>query len=67
MKKAKHFILLFLAMIVIIVAFQNNAATETQVLFWKVSMPMTLLLFVTLVAGVVLGLFFSLLMGKKKK
>ena len=67
MRKFKQISVIILAMIIIIVAFQNYQPTETQILFWKPSMPRTLLLFIALLAGFIIGAFVTLFYSKKKK
>ena len=60
----KLWISVALAVIVIIVVVQNRDPVDTKILFFTVSMPRALLLFVTFIAGAVVGM---LAFSRKKK
>ncbi len=53
------------AILVIIVIFQNTEVVETRLLFIKVGMPRALLLIVTLLLGVLLGLMTAIRIRRK--
>lgn len=57
MKAVKNTTVAILLVLVVIIVLQNTEAVETKVLFITLSMPRALLLFITLVAGIVIGLF----------
>ena len=56
MKALKNLLAAALLVFVIIVVFQNTDAVETKLLFATYSMSRALLLFLTLAAGIVIGL-----------
>ena len=53
------------AILVIIVIFQNTEVVKTQLLFVSVEMPRALLLIVTLLLGVLLGLMAAVRIRRK--
>ncbi len=53
------------AILAIIVIFQNTEVVETRLLFIKVGMPRALLLIVTLLLGVLLGLMTAVRIRRK--
>ena len=55
MQKIKLVVIAILAVLVLIVALQNTANVETNLLFATVTMPRAILLFVMLVIGFVIG------------
>ena len=55
-KKVKIVGGIILAVLALIVFFQNTAAAETKLLFATVTMPRSVLLLLTLVVGFILGL-----------
>jgi len=63
MKSPKHIAIATLVLLVIIVVFQNTAVVDTKILFMTISMPRALLLFVTLLIGVLTGL----LIGSRRR
>jgi putative membrane protein len=65
MKKAKQITALVLAVIIIVVVFQNTEAVQTKVLWATVTMPRALLLFMTLAVGIIIGVLLSLIFAKK--
>ncbi|QDU83254.1 hypothetical protein Pla163_03520 [Planctomycetes bacterium Pla163] len=56
MKKVRHTAAIVLAVLAVIVVFQNTESVKTELLFATVTMPLALLLFVTLLIGGVCGL-----------
>ena len=67
MKKAKHVLIGIVVVLVVIIAFQNTAAVDTQLLFATVTMPRALLIVVTLVIGFALGLLTAMKVGPSRK
>jgi len=67
MKPWKIVTLIVLAVLAIIVVLQNTAAVETHILFFTLIMPRALLLFLTLLIGVILGLLISLYRDRRSK
>ena len=66
MKKGKILLMAVLALLAIIIVFQNTEAVDTKLLFITVTMPRALLLIVVLLAGFILGLIAPIsLYGKK--
>ncbi len=59
MKSFKNIAAAVLLVLVIIVVFQNTQEVETKLLFATIAMPRALLLFLTLLTGVVIGLVFA--------
>jgi len=53
----KFSITVFLFLMVIIFAVQNAAMVEIQLLFWEVSFPRSLLIFMMILIGIVIGWF----------
>ena len=65
MDKVKLIITLAVAIITLIIILQNTAVVETKLLFVTVSMPLVLLLFMTLLIGFILGVVGSISWRKK--
>ena len=66
MKKGKILLMAVLALLAIIIVFQNTEAVDTKLLFITVTMPRALLLIVVLLVGFILGLIAPIsLYGKK--
>lgn len=63
--KIKLAVAAVVAILVIIVIFQNTEIVETRLLFITVSMPRALLLIVTLLLGVLLGLMTAVRIRRK--
>lgn len=53
----KFLITVFLFVMVMIFAVQNAAMVEIQLLFWEVAFPRSLLIFMMLLIGIVIGWF----------
>lgn len=65
-KNARIIVAAIIAILVIIVVLQNLDQAPTRILFFTISMPRALLLFITLATGFVLGLLFATKPGAKK-
>ncbi|MHC4945083.1 MAG: lipopolysaccharide assembly protein LapA domain-containing protein [Planctomycetota bacterium] len=65
MKQAKLITVIVLAVLGIVVALQNRASVETELLFVTVTMPRAVLLFITLFIGFVTGIFATMYVSKK--
>ena len=63
--KIKLAVAAVVAILVIIVIFQNTEVVKTQLLFVSVEMPRALLLIVTLLLGVLLGLMTAIRIRRK--
>lgn len=63
MSQFKHFVILVLSILCVIIILQNTAQVETKLLFYTIAMPRAILLFVTALMGFLLGL----LLGLKKR
>ena len=55
-----------LAILVAIVVLQNRNQVATHLLFWTVSMPHAILLFITAAAGFALGVLLTLSLSNKR-
>lgn len=55
MKNVKNVILGVLALLIVIIIFQNMQSVETRILFLSITMPRALLLIVTFLSGLGLG------------
>ena len=64
--KLKLISIALLAVLAMVVMFQNTTSVETKILFVSVTMPRSLLLLMTLAVGFVLGILFSLMASRKK-
>lgn len=67
MEKAKHILIVVAALLGIVIILQNTASVHTNILFMTIIMPRAVLLFVTLLLGVVIGALFSYWFGRKRK
>jgi uncharacterized integral membrane protein len=66
MKRAKMIVAAVIAVLVIIVVFQNLERAEPQLLFVTLPMPRAVLLIVTYLVGLISGLLLASSMAKKK-
>ncbi|MCF7804951.1 MAG: LapA family protein [Candidatus Marinimicrobia bacterium] len=66
MKTWKIITTLVVAVLVLIVVLQNTAAVETRILFFTLTLPRALLLFLTFLVGFILGLV-VMLTGRRQK
>lgn len=67
MGKAKPILIAVVALLGIIIILQNTASIQTNILFLTIIMPRAVLLFVTLLLGVVIGVFSSFWFGRKRR
>ena len=68
MVKAKLMAALGLAVLVIILVFQNTEPVETKFLFVTVTMPRAALLAITMLLGIAMGILLSMgLAGRREK
>ncbi len=59
MKSFKNAAIAILLVLIVVIALQNTETVDTKLLFMTVSMPRAMLLFTTLVIGVLIGLLLS--------
>jgi uncharacterized integral membrane protein len=55
-----------LAVLVAIIVVQNRDPVGTHILFWTVSMPLAILLFITSAAGFALGVLLTLSLNSRR-
>ncbi|MFH2219665.1 MAG: lipopolysaccharide assembly protein LapA domain-containing protein [Pseudomonadota bacterium] len=67
MRRAKLVGITVLALFIAIVVLQNTESVETKILFFTLTMPRALLLFLTALTGFIIGLLSSLRLGGKKQ
>ena len=60
MSRARHITIAIIAVLTLILVLQNLAVVETNVLFFKISMPRAFLLAFTALAGFAVGLLVAL-------
>ena len=66
MRRAKMIGILVLALFIGIVVLQNTERVQTQILFFTITMPRAVLLFLTALIGFIIGVLSSLLVSRKK-
>lgn len=66
MTKVKIAIFSTIALLAIIVFFQNNETVDTKILFMTITMPRSMMLIFTLLLGVVLGIVASVFLRRRK-
>jgi uncharacterized integral membrane protein len=66
MRRAKMIGILVLALFIGIVVLQNTERVQTHIIFFTITMPRAVLLFLTALIGFIIGVLSSLLMGRKK-
>lgn len=59
MRQARTIIVICIAVIITILAMQNITPVELQFLFWKFSLPVVLVIGITLVLGFIIGYVFK--------
>jgi len=59
MRKAKIILIVIVLLLALIVFVQNRQAVDTKLLFVTVTMPLVLLLIITLIMGSILGLIIA--------
>lgn len=67
MKRLKLWVLAILAILVVVIAFQNTETIETRILFVTVKTPQAVLLLATVLVGLVFGLVFRFRVGRAAK
>lgn len=67
MEKIKPVLIAAAALFGIIVSLQNTESVQTHILFMTITTPRAVLLFVTLLLGVVIGVLSSIWFGRKKQ
>jgi len=67
MAKVRLIVAVVLALLVVIIIFQNTEPVETRILFATITMPRAVLLLVTTVIGFASGIIVSFLLSKRKK
>ncbi|MGI9440910.1 MAG: lipopolysaccharide assembly protein LapA domain-containing protein [Rubripirellula sp.] len=67
MQKIRWFFLILIAVMTLALVFQNQATVEIQLLFWKQSLPLSLLLISTTTIGFLLGALLTAAMLRKRK
>lgn len=58
-KNARHITAAIVALLILVVVLQNLDQAPTKILFFTITMPRALLLFVTLLIGFVIGVLFA--------
>ena len=66
MHKVKHILWIVLLILGVIVILQNTAAVETNILFFTITMPRAVLLFITAVVGYAIGALTTLSLCRKR-
>ncbi len=67
MKNAKPIFIAVAALLGIIIILQNTESVQTNILFMTIIMPRAVLLFVTLLLGVIIGVLSTLWFSRKKR
>jgi uncharacterized integral membrane protein len=67
MQKIRWFFLILIAVMTLAMVFQNQAKVEIQLLFWKQSLPLSVLLISTTTIGFLLGALLTASMLRKRK
>ncbi|MAI34555.1 MAG: hypothetical protein CMM07_23170 [Rhodopirellula sp.] len=67
MQKIRWFFLILFAVMTLALVFQNQAKVEIQLLFWKQSLPLSVLLISTTTIGFLLGALLTAAMLRKRK
>lgn len=65
MKRAKLVVVLVLVAIVAVIVFQNTASIETRILWYSITMPLAVLIFITSMVGFAAGVLACLGASKK--
>ena len=66
MRRGKMIGILVLALFIGIVVLQNTERVQTHILFFTITMPRAVLLFLTALIGFIIGVLSSLLVSRKK-
>lgn len=67
MNRPKLIIVLIIAVLILLLIFQNLESCTTRFLFFSVTMPRALMLFIAVAAGFIGGLLVVTMRGKQKK
>ena len=67
MRQVKLGLAAVLALIMLIVIFQNSGPAQVSLLFWHAQMPMIALLLLVATLGVLTGALLSMALGARKK
>ena len=67
MRKSRLVIALIIAILILLLIFQNLESCTTRFLFFSVTMPRARMLFIALAAGFIVGLLVATMRGKHKK
>lgn len=65
--KPKGWIILIVSILILIVMLQNIRDVSVQMLFWRIDIPLVLLIFLTVIIGFIIGYFLSSIPPKKRK
>ncbi|MAI72384.1 MAG: hypothetical protein CMM01_15935 [Rhodopirellula sp.] len=67
MQKIRWFFLILIAVMTLALVFQNQVKVDIQLLFWKQSLPLSVLLISTTTIGFLLGALLTAAMLRKRK
>ena len=63
----KTWAILIVSLLILIVMLQNIEGVNIQLLFWKIDIPLILLILLTAIMGFIIGYFISSISPKKRK
>lgn len=66
MQRSKLIIALIIAVLILLLVFQNLESCTTRFLFFSITLPRALMLFIALAAGFIVGLLVATMRGKHK-
>ena len=64
--KAKFWIIIVIAVLLLIILVQNTGPVTLNLFFWEITMPQILLLFISIIIGLVIGCIICLFSKKKR-
>ena len=64
--KAKHFVLLILTLLVVIVLVQNTDVVNFNILIWRVSMSISIFMAVNVLIGIAIGMSLKFISRSKQ-
>jgi uncharacterized integral membrane protein len=64
--KAKVWIIIVIAILLLIILVQNTGPVTLNLFFWEITMPQILLLFFSIIIGLVIGCIIRLFSKKKR-
>ena len=67
LRKLKRIGIIILLLLLLLFVFSNLQPIEIQLLFWRPTMPLALLIFLTALLGFVIGMFVALNVGNGNK